>query len=207
MFALATDWHTSTTVPKTRPMSERFALLHIRGAAWYVSLHMPPRANASRRVYHPVPQSPLDHVHQRSNRRIVAPIATANTSSRKGRARKNTRTFRCSCAAHAVEVSPSVRARSAARRIPFRKSWKLSRCTIAATRLKRPQKKSHRGTATRSRPRPSRDGSPSIPRSPPIAASATATGDCFRRRRSFARTSFIIVRCTSSRTIVRSSRF
>jgi hypothetical protein len=60
-----------------------------------------------------------------------------------------------------------------------------SRCTIAATRLKRPQKKSHRDTATVSRPRLSPVGSPSIPRSRPIGAFAT------RGRRLFTPTQLI----------------
>ena len=88
------------------------------------------------------------------------------------------KTFPSFAVVHAVAASRWVRGRFGTKHIRCRKSWRRSRCTIAATRLKRPQRKSHRGMAIVSRPPQSRGGSPSIPRSPPIAVSAIAGGGC-----------------------------
>jgi hypothetical protein len=98
---------------------------------------------ALRRVFQLIPHDARRHDSRQSSRRIAAPTATASASSRRARAKRNLRTFRSIAAARAVARSHQAPARSAIRPIPCRKSWKRSPFTIAATRLKRPQKKSH----------------------------------------------------------------
>src|SRR6202522_1679645 len=131
-----------TTWQPGRP--SRGAILRIRRPAYGKLSSVCFYARVPRRL----PRHAQRHASHQSNHRIAARIAIASGSSRRARAGKSWRTFLFIVVAHAVVRSHQDLGRSATRPIPSRRSLRRSRCTIAATRLKRPQKKSHRDTAT-----------------------------------------------------------